>query len=483
MFLYSLMIYLFIGLFMLNSPAFAAKQAPSFSFSKDKGLQPLDSPSIEQAKKQSSEDKKPEQENEKTKSQASEQGKEKEAKEDQPPSEQIRPAENIQEENIPENSVSENFAPQTEEKDKTQNPLKSLWEDTSWFFEKRKTKHKIALVPIYSYNRTEFSRLGLRFLAYSSDKKGYYFAVSGSKYLFHPYSRFQATSIGNREGVFRSESSSVYDNHYQNHYSGLGMEAELSDPEKIHTHRFMLRHKIFYQPQNQNFYAGGGAEFFFRKERTEHKKGERHFDDELFLFFKAFSGYDSRDNWRNPKAGAFHELSFGCKSLFDYQNIYCQGNGDFRLYLSLFKNTDFDYILKNSILALRFFTGFSLFNSSPYSLAYSLGGQNVFQNLDSLRGFKKNRFRGDKIYFGQAEIRFPILGKYAGGALFTELGEVSTYEKSFKGFDGLVLDYGVGLRIGLPPNYDMKLRIDYGVGFDRQNKQNYDLIISCFHAF
>lgn len=459
---------------LLSSSALASEPTPSFSFSEKKGLQPLKT-SPESSENQEKDIKVQDPKNKFAK--PDNQIKEKEN--------QIlhSPVESNSEENtnlqVQKNVISESFAPQTEEQVQGTNFLDTLSEDVSWVFQEKRTRHKIALTPVFSYNPTHRFRLGLRFFAYSSDKKGYYFAFSGSQYLSRPFNRMNISYIGNRKGNLRTESFLIYDNHYENHF-GEGMEAQLSDLKKLYAHRFMADYKIFYQAPDENFYVGLGGQIFFRKERPKYQEEKKYFDKELFLFLKSFAGYDSRDNWKDPKKGAFHQLSFGCKAILDYQTSYCKAEGDLRFYLSLFKETALHQSLKNSVLALRVFAGSSLFSSSSYSLTYNLGGQNPFQGLNTLRGFKQNRFRGDKTYFAQTEIRLPLWEKYLTGVLFTELGEVAGYKENFKGF---VIDYGGGFRIGLPPDYDMKLRLDFGAGYDKQKKINHSVIASFLHTF
>ncbi len=382
---------------------------------------------------------------------------------------------------IPQNSLSEEFAPKTEERIQGTDFLDTLSEDVSWFFQEKKTKHKVAITPIFSHNLTDGIRLGLRLFSYSLDEKGYYLALAGSNYLLSPFYRFNASYISNRKGDFRIESSLIYDNHYEE-YFGEGVMAKLSDkPTKLFAHRLMADYKIFYQPSHIDFYGGLGLQLFLRRERLEYQKEKKkHFEDEFFLFPKIFAGHDSRDSWKNPKKGAFHTLSFGCKPSLGFQKSFCKGEGDVRFYFSLFKDFNLHDNLKKSVFAFRAFAGSALFSPGSYSMAYSLGGQNPFQNLNTFRGFKQNRFRGDKMYFAQAEIRFPIWEEYIGGVLFTELGEVAGYKDQFKGF---VVDYGGGLRFGLPPDYDMKVRFDYGFGYDKQNKFNYDVTVNFLHIF
>ncbi len=386
-------------------------------------------------------------------------------------------SEEITDPDIPKNSVSENFIPKTA----TPAEEKEASPGVSWFLSEKKTKHKIALAPVYSYNKTQGSLLGLRLFSYSSDEKGYYFALSGSKYLSSPFYRAGLTYMGDRTTAVRTESSLIYDNHYEN-YFGEGMETKLSDLKQIFAHRFTAKYSAFYQILNKNFYLGLGAQIFFRQEKPERHPDENvYFEDELFLFLKGFIGFDSRNNWKDPVTGKFHQLSFGCKAIFAYPGAYCQGEMDFRLYFSPFQDTELYYSLKHSVLAFRAFAGSSFISPSSYSLAYSLGGdRSSFQSFSSLRGFKQNRFRGDKIYLAQTEARFPLWKEYIDGALFVELGETAGFKKSFESF---VWDYGGGLRFGIPPNYDMKLRLDFGMGKDKREKINYNFIIEFLQAF
>ena len=411
----------FICLLLVNSSVFASEPTSSFSFSEKKGLQPL-TPSIKQEKgkepqtvgnkidQSAKEGKKEgaqrensliesssektelqdqsvssliESRSEKTELQDQsassliESSSEKTELQDQSVSSLIESSPEEADLETPENSISEDFAPKAEEVEGT-DFLDSLLEDTSWFFQVKKTKHKLGIIPFLHYDTTHSFRLDLRFFSYSSDKKGYYFGFSGSKYLFRPFSRFNISYIGDRKENLRSESSFIYDNHYENHF-GQGMLAKYSDLKELYAHRFIVNYKIFYQVPKQNFYFGLGTQIFFRKERPEYQSGKKYFDNELFLFLKGLAVYDSRDNWKEPKTGVFHQLSFGCKPILAYQGSYCKGEGDLRFYISLFKEMDIHQSFKKSVLALRAFAGSSFLSPSSYSLTYSLGGQDIFK--------------------------------------------------------------------------------------------------------
>ena len=382
------------------------------------------------------------------------------------------------------NSISESFAPEKKPLFKKPTLDSSFLEDTSWVFQTKETKNKIALVPIYSYNKTESSRFGLRFFSFSTEENGYFLALSGSRYWPGNYysSRFSYTS--KRDQDFRSEVFLIFDNHYEIYYGNLnefeGMKAPLDEVYKLQSHRLMLDYNLIYQEVDKNFYIGAGARAFFRQERRNLQENQSYFPSEYFLFLRLFGGMDSRDNWKYPKKGAFHQLSMGCKASLVYSSAYCQSYGDFRVYFSPSQDEAIPYFIQNSVLSLRAFYGASLINSSSYATKYSLGGEDFFQQMDTLRGFKNRRFLGDKIYLAQSELRVPVWKEYVILATFLEIGEVAALRESFSAF---VVSYGGGVRLGWPKDSGMKIRIDYSLGKDLQNQTNNDFIVSFLQAF
>ena len=381
-------------------------------------------------------------------------------------------------------SISESFAPEKKSLFKKPSFKSSFFEDTSWVFQKKETKNKIALVPDYSYNKTESSRLGLRFFSFSTEENGYYLALSGARYWPGNYysSRFSYTS--KRDQDFRTELFFIFDNHHEIYYGNLnkfeGMYAPLDEVYKLQSHRLMLDYNLIYQEVDNDFYIGAGARAFFRQERKNLQENQSYFPSEYFLFLRFFGGMDSRDNWKYPKKGAFHQLSMGCKASLVYASSYCQSYGDFRVYFSPSQKEATPYFIQNSVFSLRAFYGASLINPSSYATKYSLGGEGFFQQMDNLRGFKNRRFLGDKIYLAQSELRVPVWKEYVILATFLEIGEVAAFGESFSAF---VTNYGGGVRLGWPKDSGMKIRIDYSLGKDLQNQTNSDFIISFLQAF
>lgn len=89
---------------------------------------------------------------------------------------------------------------------------------------------------------------------------------------------------------------------------------------------------------------------------------------------------------------------------------------------------------------------------------YRLGGSEM------LRGYGAYRFDGSRFFIVQSEARFQLWGIVSASS-FYEFGDISD-EKSFK---EPLKSYGVGLRIGLPPDYVAKVRFDFG--FSREGSQ------------
>jgi len=157
---------------------------------------------------------------------------------------------------------------------------------------------------------------------------------------------------------------------------------------------------------------------------------------------------DHTDRPESPTKGWMQNFTIkGFPLLFKHQeNAFAQVEADVRYYYSVFSP---DLILAHAI------SGGLSFGRPTYLNEYRLGG------TDRLRGFLEDRFRGKKYYLGQTELRFPIW-KLLSAATFVELGEVSDGS-----FESPRLSYGLGLRIGLPPDYISKVRIDVGFSKDQ----------------
>lgn len=365
------------------------------------------------------------------------------------------------------NKVSETFAPDNKEK---KEPLSGFLNDYSLIFDSRTTKQELAIVPTFYRSRTYGLNWGLRIFTFSPDDSGYYFSTSlvnkFSTLLFKWDFNYRKPSTKNQENLAYGQ----FSNYFEPYYERKGMKTDYQDEKKLYTYQLNLRYQRIFKEYQPYFY-GIEVGSFFRKQRQHHLDEDLHFSTEFLMYLKLTGGYDSREDWKNPDKGSYHQLALSCVPILGQSSSYCLIDADFRSYIPLPIEIP---ILKQSVLALRVFAGTSLIAPASYSMAYALGGSHI------LRGFTDRRFHGDKIYFTQSELRLPLWKNIFSGVLFFELGEVAGFEQNFSGF---LWDYGIGFRLGIPPSYNIKLRADLGIATEKTGKNSYNFIINFFQAF
>ena len=367
------------------------------------------------------------------------------------------------------NTVSETFAPRESEKEEDFDFISSF-EDYSWVFDSKKTSQELAIIPMVYMSRTYGFNWGLRLFTFSPDNKGYYFSTSVTNQVFSSLFKWDVSYRQANSEIQETRAYGQFSNYFEPYYPTKGMDTLVKDEKKLYTYRLNFNYQRLFK-EFYPFFFGGEAGTSFLKERKPYINDEITFQNEFLIYLKLKGGYDSQDNWKNPSSGQFHQLSLACVPILNENNSYCLADADLRAYIPIHIKSSF---LKNSVLALRGFAGTSLMAVTSYSTSYRLGGSHV------LRGFTANRFWGDKVYFGQTELRTPLWKDIISGVLFFELGEAAKYGKSFSGF---LWDYGLGLRFGFPPSYDIKFRVDLGFSTDKEGKHSYNLIMNFFQAF
>lgn len=173
----------------------------------------------------------------------------------------------------------------------------------------------------------------------------------------------------------------------------------------------------------------------------------------LGLGFRFF--YDGRDSSLSPTHGVFDTLTLRLVpeplSNFDDMATFLQAEVDHRNFVSLGRSL---------VLGWKLFAG-ATWGRPSYQYRYSLGGPY------DLRGYFTNRFRGDKIYVAQMEVRqrvTRILGSTMSVAAFGEVGEVTDHW-----FGDPETSYGGGLRLTLPPDHVAKVRLDFAWAEDQES--------------
>lgn len=164
--------------------------------------------------------------------------------------------------------------------------------------------------------------------------------------------------------------------------------------------------------------------------------------------FGIFQQVDYRNIEGNPTFGWFEKLNLMVAprmEVADPGDTFALADVDLRF---------FQQMADRVVFAVQLAGGIS-FGKPTYLYQFRLGG------TDRLRGYLENRFRGTQYYIQQTEFRFPIW-KMLGGAAFLEFGEATTDR-----FGRPSESHGIGLRIGLPPDYVSQVRLDLAFGSDQ----------------
>ncbi|WP_378950972.1 outer membrane protein assembly factor [Pelosinus sp. sgz500959] len=153
--------------------------------------------------------------------------------------------------------------------------------------------------------------------------------------------------------------------------------------------------------------------------------------------------YDSRDNVFSPTEGNRVALTaeFAGRSL----------GGDFSYNKYTAESRNYLKVGHAQVVALRGTLGYAD-GKIPDSGRFAVGGS------DTLRGYRDDQFKGDKMLAASAEYRFPVASKVEG-VFFTDIGKAWTGE-GYK-LNDLEASVGVGIRVSTPIG---PIRLDYAKG-------------------
>ena len=326
----------------------------------------------------------------------------------------------------------------------------------SWFLFPDKNPQKWAILPVYSHNSTYGHTFGGRFFVYPSGNTGYYTSLEGivSQGLF-----FNSSFVYQywRKNKDQFSFTALYDG-FSEPYYGEGPNTKPEDRKNIPTDNIHVNIEYISRLRH---HLHGGIFFGFDYRQVDDSQFVSEKDTlpfhekEQFLSSGFLLRYDSRDNYFNAIKGEYYELKSWV--LFPLPSpIFLKGEA--RLFFPLYKNY--------WVLAGRASMGTSLLNSAPYLFRFALGGP------EKLRGYRQNRFRGDKYYLSQIEMRYtpwPFLtlaGFFDVGSAGDKLSLPPRYS------------FGGGLRFGLPPDYNKKIRTEVGFGQDQ-----YNIVVAFGHPF
>jgi outer membrane protein insertion porin family len=153
--------------------------------------------------------------------------------------------------------------------------------------------------------------------------------------------------------------------------------------------------------------------------------------------------FDSRDNVFAPTEGSRYSLSteFAGKGL----------GGDFSFNKYTAEARKYYKTGPDHVIATRLMAGYAS-GSIADSSRFAVGGP------DTLRGYKEDEFKGNKMFAATAEYRFPIVSKVQG-VVFSDVGNAWT--DGGYSLKGLKASGGIGIRVTTPIG---PIRVDFAKG-------------------
>ncbi|MBS2100507.1 BamA/TamA family outer membrane protein [Carboxylicivirga linearis] len=173
--------------------------------------------------------------------------------------------------------------------------------------------------------------------------------------------------------------------------------------------------------------------------------------------------YDTRDNMANPYSGRFANISYKYNADFlgsdqSSSTLWME----YRDYFSVSKN------VPRNVLAVWTYANITTHGHLPYMLMPATAWDQMGR---SGRGYAQGRWRGDDMFYAEAEYRFrlPLLAKNPdlfGGVVFANATSASARDANVNLFDNWAFAAGAGLRIQIQKATRTNLGFDYGVAND-----------------
>ena len=336
--------------------------------------------------------------------------------------------------------------------------------DVTWFLSKKESTHKLAVVPSYQRSETLGSIFSGRIFIYPTQKHGLYTSLSadvGNNTRSVKQNTIYWTK-SQSEWKFSGEWSQTFDSYYkENSLNRVDVpvlkkwiQAYYLNKDIFQIIHPLLQTGISFEVQNRNESTTEPCILVEAGKQPQLLQDpcQAHNIEELGGTLGWLTRIDTRNNTFDPSSGFLMQTEAKVGKEFKPRDrIFFQIEGKMQLIFSLFKNERW---------FVQWSGGLSFYDSKdsedlPYSFQYKLGG------INQLRGYLKDRWYGDQYYLLQIELRYP-LSKFLQPMLFTDIGQTRFTETA-------LVTYGVGLRVGLPPSYDQKIRVEYGHGKDQSN--------------
>jgi len=308
--------------------------------------------------------------------------------------------------------------------------------------------------PIIGYSPTQEFILGGALFFYPFKARGVFASLQVMGMTRHPGLHAEVGLRGNRVADRLSlQGSLLFDNWRDNDF-GIGMDAEVDDLLTTEPLRVEADADVVLHAADGIEVQLGGRYAWFQEGQQDAILARSGAAQPLVrghhAAVRAALVHDGRDALFSPRRGASHEVYLEVWPVqASKPSPRVRVGMDLRRFVPL--------RAPNLILALRLSGGASL-GTPAYHTNYSLGG------IDQLRGYYSFRFRGHHFAASAVELRFPIWS-FLSGVLFAEAGRV--WVASLPTDRVAATSGGIGLRIGLPPDFVKKLRFDVGFSPDQ----------------
>lgn len=170
--------------------------------------------------------------------------------------------------------------------------------------------------------------------------------------------------------------------------------------------------------------------------------------------------FDNRDNAVNPRKGQYALMSFRVNNeLFGSTRSHNTLYYEFRTYWNPAK-----HLKRPHIIGFWTMGQFVVSGKQPY---LEMPGISWDMYNRTGRGYVQGRIRGENMWYGEAEYRFPITKNgFLGGVAFLNLTSATNEAKQQKLADEFAAGYGLGLRIKMSKKTNTNIGLDFGIGRD-----------------
>lgn len=298
-----------------------------------------------------------------------------------------------------------------------------------------------AISPVLGYSPTIGAIYGAAYFNYPLQTPGHYFDLI---FMANGLDQIQLNSTFKYFDLFRNVDftlSGSYDG-FQQYYFGEYNYSDSRDYSILIAKRMQLRPSITYKIDRKNT-----LQLFVDGRLRSEKAALNDQEEELDTIFFA--------NLRNLGLGCSYRIDTRDNKSITHDGFYAELSATQLKNITMFHaEARFFRYLHDSrfVLASRLSAGYATATPS-YINRFTLGG------ATTLRGYYENRFRGNKYYLGQFEIRYPLYKRFFGSA-FTDIGNITDDH-----FGRVLQTFGFGLHFALRRN--ISLRLDYGFGKDQ----------------